>query len=213
VILSCLSAPFRLLGLAVLAGILYLGWVNRDEVRRQVHRLTADAPAPSDALVPPEVLRKRGKARLDSLATRRADSVVLTPPEVAALVMAEVERRAGEAADSIGVELLEGAVAIRGTVDAAKLPKSALGPLSEWVTGRQAVEVRGPLTLLRVGTGQWRIDRVTVRGIPLPEKLWQVLLGTAGPGGSGSLTFPVDQWITGFRVTPRGAILYGNSPR
>ena len=44
-ILSCLAWPARLVGTAVLVGIGYLGWVNRGEVRRWVHQVTAE-PAP-----------------------------------------------------------------------------------------------------------------------------------------------------------------------
>jgi hypothetical protein len=193
---------------------LYLAWVNRDEVRRIVHRLTAEGPPPPPGpVVPIEELRDRALSRLDSLANRRADSVVLPPKEVSALVTGEVRRRAGAAADSVAVELLDGAVAVRAIIDAAKLPKAALGPLGEWISGRQPVEVRGPVAMMRLGAGQWRIDRVSVRGLPLPERLWGGALGAIAPGSSGSIVFPIDQWITGLRVTPEGAILYGRVRR
>jgi hypothetical protein len=215
-IMSCLSAPFRLLGLLVVAGAIYIGWINRDELRRLVHRMTAEGPPPADEAVSPAILRSRASARLDSLASRRADSIMLTPGEITALVTAEVHRRFGgsgaeaaQAVDSLTVELGDGDVAVRGVVDASRLPKPTLGPVSDWINGRQSVEVRGPLSLLRVGTGQWRIDRVTVRGIPLPQPLWQPLISSVMPGSSGTITFPVDEWITGLRVTRTGAILYG----
>lgn len=211
--LSCLSAPFRLLGLAMVAAVLYVGWINRDEVRRVVHRLTADSPPPPDVTDSPQKLKQRAVARLDSLAKRLADSVVLTAAEVSALVAAEIERRAAGVADSIGVELLDGAVAVRGAVDAGRLPKSSLGPLAEWISGRQRVEVRGPLSLLRLGIGEWRIDQVTIRGIPLPRGLWERLLTLVVPGTAGSITFPVDEWVTGIRVKPGGATLYGRAER
>ncbi len=213
-ILSCLSAPFRLLGIAVLAGVIYLGWINRDEVRRIVHRLTADGPPPPPVVAtPPEELRDRAMGRLDSLANRRVDSVILRPAEVTALVVGEVKRRAGPAVDSVTVELFDGVVAVRAVVDAARLPKPALGPLADWISGRQPIEVRGPLAMLRLGAGEWRIERVAVRGIPLPERLWEGALSAIVPGSSGSVVFPIDQWITGLRVTPEGAILYGKGHR
>jgi hypothetical protein len=197
----------------VLVGAGYLAWLNRDEVRRLVHRFTADDPRPAEAPLSEEELRGSVQARLDSLAAGRADSVILTPREVAAMVVPEVERRSGSVADSVAIELLDGSVAVRGIVDAARLPAGALGPVSEWIKGRQAVEVRGPLGLLRLGRGEWRIDRVLVRGIPLPRPLWESVLRTVVPGATASITFPVDQWITGVRVTPGGAILYGRPPR
>jgi hypothetical protein len=112
-------------------------------------------------------------------------------------------------ADSVVVELQEGGVAIRAQVDAARLPKAALGPLAEWVAGRETVAVQGPLVLRRLGIAEWRVDQVTIRGLPLPRGLWERLLGLIVPGASGVLSFPVDRWITGFRVTPGGAVLFG----
>ncbi len=208
-ILSCLAWPARLMGTALLVGIGYVGWVNRAEVRRWVHRATAAPTPPPDDTVTPVELRRRAEARLDSLARGRADSVVLTPREVATMVVAEVDRRAVGVADSVVVELLDGGVAIRAQVDAARLPKGALGPLAEWVTGRETVAVQGPLVLRRLGVAEWRVDQVTVRGLPLPRGLWERMLSLLIPGTSGTLSFPVDRWITGIRVTPEGAVLFG----
>jgi hypothetical protein len=208
-ILSCLAWPARLVGTAGLVGIGYLGWVNRAEIRRWVHQVTAEPAPPPDDTVTPVELRRRAEARLDSLARGRADSVVLTPREVATMVVAEVDRRALGVADSVAVELLDGGVAIRAQVDAARLPKGALGPLAEWVSGRETVAVRGPLVLRRLGTAEWRVDQVTIRGVPLPRGLWERLLTLVVPGASGTLSFPVDRWITGIRVTPAGAVLFG----
>ena len=208
-ILSCLAWPARLMGTALLGAVLYAGWVNRTEVRRWTHRLTAEPAPPADEMVTPTELRRRATARLDSLATGRADSVVLTPREVSALVVQEVTRRAVGVADSVVVELQDGGVAIRAQVDAARLPKGALGPLAEWFTGRETVAVQGPLVLRRLGTAEWRLDQVTVRGLPLPRGLWERLLTLIVPGATGTLTFPVDRWVTGIRVTPGGAVLFG----
>ena len=212
-ILSCLSLPARILGLALVAGVLYLGWINRDDVRRWVHQRTAEPAPPPDVTVLPGELRSRAAAKLDSLARRRADSVLLTPREIQSLVVAEVERRARGVADSVTVELGDGVVSVRGRVDAGKLEGHNLGPLAEWLRGRQTVSVGGPVALLRLGTGQWRIETVVVRGLPVPKALWEGLLGMVIPGAGSSLTFPVDRWITGIRVTAAGAVLYGGAER
>ncbi len=208
-ILSCLAWPARLVGTALLVGAGYVGWINRAEVRRWIHQRTAEpAPPPDDAVAPAE-LRRRALARFDSLAQGQADSVVLTPREVATLVRDEIDRRALGFADSVGVELLDGGVSIRAQIDAARLPKGTLGPLSEWVSGRETVVVQGPLTLRRLGTAEWALDQVTIRGLPLPRGLWERLLSLMVPGVAGTVSFPVDRWITGIRVTPRGAVLFG----
>jgi len=213
VISGCLSLPARLLSLGLLAGVIYVGWVNRDEVRRWINRKTADPVVPAAEAVPPGALVETAAARLDSLARRRADSVILDEAEVTAMVAAELERRAAGLMDSVTVSLTDGEVAVRALVDADRLPAGSLGPLAEWIKGRQSVKVSGPLNLLRLGTGEWRIDQVTVRGLPLPRPLWERMLSLVVPGARSSFTFPVDQWITGIRMTPNGAILYGQGRR
>ena len=212
-ILSCLALPARLLGMALLAGIIYLGWINRTDLRRFIHQQTAEAAPPLDVTVRPTELRSRAAAKLDSLARHRADSVTLTPGEVQSLVRAEVERRAQGLADSVVVELGDGVVSVRGRVDAGRLEGRNLGPVAEWLSGRQTIEAGGSVGLLRLGTGQWRIDRVVVRGLPVPQALWERLLGLVIPGATASFTFPVDRLITGVRVTPGGAVLYGGAER
>ncbi len=212
-ILSCLSLPARLFGMALLAGVLYVGWNNRADVRRWVHERTADpAPLPDRRLEPGE-LRARAASRLDSLSHHTADSVLLTPGEIGALVVAEVERRARGVADSVVVDLRDGEIAIRARVDAGRLEGRDLGPLAEWLSGRQTITAAGPIGLVRLGTGQWKIENVAVRGLPVPKVLWERLLGLVIPGATASLTFPVDRWITGVRVTPEGAVLYGGAER
>jgi hypothetical protein len=203
--------PVRLAGAALIAAVIYLAWVNRDDVRRWVHRATTEPAPPPDSRMMPAELLARAAARLDSLARRRADSVTLTPKEVEAVVGAEVSRRAGAVADSITVRLDDGTVTVRARVDAAKLPATNLGPLSEWLAGRQTVSVSGPIGLLRVGTGEWRIDQVVVRGLPVPKALWERLLGMVIPGAKAGLTFPVDRWISGVRVSSEGVVLYGGA--
>ena len=212
-ILSCLSLPARLFGMALVAGVLYVGWTNRADVRRWVHERTADPAPPPDRRLEPGELRSRAASRLDSLSRHKADSVMLTPGEIGALVVAEVERRARGVADSVVVELGDGDVSVRAQVDAGRLEGRNLGPLAEWLSGRQTIVVGGSVGLVRLGTGQWRIERVAVRGLPVPKVLWERLLGLVIPGATASLTFPVDRWITGVRVTPDGAVLYGGAER
>lgn len=212
-ILGCLTLPFRLLSAAILLAVLYVGWVNRAEVKRWVHEVTSERVDQVAEQEPVARIIKRATSRLDSLAAGRADSIVLTPPEISALVRDAVERRSGGAADSIDVRLFDGEVAVRGRIDPDRLPAGTLGPLQRWFDGPQVVEVRGPLNLLRVGTGEWRIEQVAVSRVPLPAALWERLLQAVVPGASRSITFPVDRWITGLRVTPDGTVLYGGGPR
>lgn len=210
--LSCLSAPFRLLGLLLVVGAGYLAWVNRDQIRRAVHQLTADPPPPPDAVLGPEQLRERAAARLDSLAQGRADSIVITAKEAEALVIAEIDRRSTGIADSVELRLFDGEIAVRGRVDTKRLPKS-LGAVGGLLAEYERIEIKGPLDLVRVGRGEWRIGQVTIRGLGLPSAVWEPVLNALIPGTTARIVFPVDSWITGIRVTAAGAVLYGKAER
>jgi hypothetical protein len=217
-ILSLLTLPFRLLGFAILAGAIWLGWTYRADLRRFVHRVTADQTAPSAApAAPPSVdetaARTRGTRRLDSLARHRADSIVLSSSELEAMLAVPLRERAGGAIDSLRIELTEGEVEVSGRVDPSALPRGTVGPIAEWIPGRDMVTAKGPLSLRRVGLGEWRLTDVKVRGLPLPRAVWTRLVPAAGGSAAGTLTVPLEPWITGIRVTPDGVILYGKVER
>ncbi|MBM4187278.1 MAG: hypothetical protein FJ206_08210 [Gemmatimonadetes bacterium] len=210
--LSCLSAPFRLLGFLLLVGAGYLAWINRDQIRRAVHRMTAEPAPTADAASSPDELRERARARLDSLAQGRVDSVTVTEKEAEALVAAEIDRRSPGIADSIEVRLYDGEVSVRGRVDTKRLPRS-LGPVGGLLAERERVEIRGPLDLVRVGRGEWQITQIAIRGLGLPSGVWGPVLDALVPGATPRIAFPVDSWITGIRVTRAGAVLYGKVER
>ncbi len=207
---GCLSLPFRLLSLALTLALLYVAWLYRDDIRRWVHRATAEpGGAPPARGIDDAALAQRARARIDSVRTGRADSVLVAPAEVGALLAREVDQRARGAVDGVSVEFGDGDATVRATLDASRLPKDALGPLSEWVTGRQPFEAGGELGLRRVGLGEWRVESLRVRGVPLPKALAIRLVGLLVAGDGTSVTFALPDWVTGLRVTPAGAILYG----
>lgn len=210
---GCLGLPFRLAGLAVLAFLAWVAWENRGPIRRWVHRVTAEPPPPTDAAVAPEELRRRAVARLDSLERGRADSVALTGRELEALLAPQVEARTAGALDSVALELGQAEVAVRARLDGDRLPRSGLGPLADWVAGQQRVEARGALGLRRVGVGEWQVGLIKVRGVPLPRVLWTRLAEVVAPGQGTVVTFAVPAWVTGIRVTPAAAVLYGRPDR
>jgi hypothetical protein len=210
---GCLSLPFRLFSLALLVLLGYVGWQHRDTIRRWVHRATADPPPSREAVIPVDQLRRRGRARLDSLSRGQADSVVVTESELEALIGEPVRTRSNGVLDSLALELGDGEVTLRARLDAGRLQNRALGPLAEWLTGRQAVEGRGPLSLRRVGLGEWRVAQLKVRGLPLPRALWSRLVDAAVPGQESAVTFELPPWVTGIRIGKSGAVLYGGAPR
>jgi len=209
VILSCLTAPFRLLGLLVLVGIGYVAWTMRDDLRHWVHRVTADPPPPPAVGLTLEQVQATAMARLDSLRRRRADSVVLSQSEVESLLLPAVAQRSDGTLDSLALELGNDRVTVRGRMDLSRLPRSGLGPLAEYVRGPEPVEVRGEVLLRRVGLAEWRTDQVRIHGLPVPRVVWQRLVSLAAGRQNDPVSFPVPTWVGGLRVRPDGATLYG----
>src|SRR5687768_7768076 len=171
--IGCVTWPFRLVAILVLVGLIYLGWVNRDTVRRWVHRATSEKPRTGPG---PTEARVSMRARLDSLAKRRVDSIVLTPQEAEQLVLANLPARARNVVDSLEVELGDGTVSLRGQVEADSVAKELPGPLASALGRRPSLAVRGPAQLLRATVGEWRLEEVLVRGIPVPKSVWDKVL-------------------------------------
>ncbi len=210
---GCLGLPFRLLGLALLVLAGYVAWSNRREIRRRIHDWTAESPAPApvaggrarptDARM---VLR-----RLDALRTAAADSVVLTAEELATLAADLGARVVPQAVDSVEIRLDHDDMEIRARVDTHKVPVS-LGPLSGVVRDHEYVEAGGRLVFRRAGLAEWEVERVRVRGVPVPLRLLDQQIRRFAPRMAGSaipVALPAE--VTGLRVTPAGLTLYGRS--
>jgi len=209
---GCLSLPFRLLGLAlvVLAG--YAAWSYRREIRRQIHRWTAESPAPAPAAGPAPVANGRAVLRrLDSLRTAGADSVVLTAGELASLAVELAGRVVPQAVDSVEIRLAGDDIELRARVDTHKVPVS-LGPLSSVVRDHEYVEAGGRLIYRRPGLAEWEVKRVRVRGVPVPMSFIDEQIRRFAPRAGGSVV-PVilPSEVTGLRVMPGGVTLYGRS--
>jgi len=208
---GCLSLPLRLALLALLVAGGVIGWHYRREVRRQVHAWTAD---PDDA-APLGVARPggagRARERLADLGSSGRDSVVLQPDELASLAQEEVDRRMPGALDSIEIRLGPDEIEVRALVDTREIPLP-LGPLRGMVRPSEPVDVAGRVMFRRQGVAEWLVDRVRVRGVPVPREVYARLLERLGPAvaaADGILTLPLPGGVSGLRVTAHGVTLYG----
>jgi hypothetical protein len=210
---GCLSLPFRLLGLALLVLAGYAAWSYRWDIRRQIHRWTAETPAPAPAPTghAPAIDGKAVLRRLDSLRAAGADSVVLTPVELASLATELAARVVPQAVDSVEIRLDGDDVELRARVDTHKVPVS-LGPLSSVVRDHEYVEAGGRLIYRRPGLAEWEVKRVRVRGVPVPMSFIDEQIRRFAPRAGGSVV-PVilPSEVTGLRVMPGGVTLYGRS--
>ena len=130
--IGCLTAPFRALGCLVVVGGLALGWLYRDQVVRTARGwlARAEAPAASSAGRPGARALASAKSKVDSLNGWGADSVVLTPSELASLVGDGMDAEVRRQLDSLRVEPLDGEVRIRARLRTGRLPSDVVGPLA-----------------------------------------------------------------------------------
>jgi hypothetical protein len=210
---GCLSLPFRLVGLALLVLAGYAAWTYRREIRRQIHQWTAESPTPKAAGAPAPVVDPREVTRrLDALQAG-ADSVVLSPADLAALGTALAGKVVPQAVDSVEVRLDRDDVEIRARVDTRKVPVS-LGPLSGVVRDHEYLEAGGRLVFRRAGVAEWEIERVRIRGVPVPKAFVEEQIRRFAPRfGGTAVPVTLPRAVTGLRVTDRGVTLYGRSSR
>jgi len=210
---GCLSLPFRLLGLLLLVLLGYVAWSYRSEIRRKVHEWTADGAPPSA-----KGMAVRGSAapaarRIDDLLGSRADSVVLSAADVASLVDSLASLVAPGAVDSVSVMLDQDDLMVRARVDTRAVPVS-LGAIGSVVRDHEFVEAGGRIVFRQAGRAEWQLERVRVRGVPLPGDVVQRLIRRfAGSGEGNVIGVDLPRTVGGLRVSPSGVTLYGTGAR
>jgi hypothetical protein len=215
--MGCLTAPFKVLGCLGLLAVLVIGWLYRDRVMREgrqvISRLEGGA-----AEVAPRAARGRpgsralatAESKIDSLNGWHADSVVLTPAEVASLMGAGLSPDFRKELDSLEVELLDGEVRARARLRTARLPRELLGPLAAVLKAHEPVEATGPLRVIGPGSGEWVVRSVQIRDFPVPASAVRTVISRAlGDSTRGTVPWKVPAGVRDVRIRPSGATLYG----
>jgi hypothetical protein len=211
------TLPLRLLGIIALAGLVSGGWLFRGEIVRLVRPpsvLVKPDPVPGvPGLAEPSALA-RAREKVDSLLGWGADSVVLTAPEMASLVMDGLTREGRRHVDSLSVVLGEGRITVSARLETAAIPRGRLGPLAGALDPWERVTAAGIVTMTDPGRAEWRVDSLTLRGLTLPEQASRELLGRAlAPAGSGAVPLALPRGITGLRIRPDGVALFREESR
>jgi hypothetical protein len=215
--MGCLTAPFRVLGCLGLVALLVIGWLYRDRVLREGHRLLNRVEAPAGAASPAAPHGRPGTkalasadAKIDSLNGWRADSVVLTPSEVASLMGNGLSPAFRKELDSLRVDLLEGEVRVRARLRTERLPRELVGPLAAVLQPHEPVEATGPLRVTGPGTGEWAVRSFQIRDFPVPASAVQRLVSRAlGDSTRRTVPWKVPAGVRAVRIRPGGATLYG----
>jgi hypothetical protein len=213
--MGCLLAPFRALGcLVVIAGVAGV-WLYRDRMLEQGERLLrGETTAPVAPGRPGTKALAAAKSRADSVTRGRADSVILNANETASLIGAGLAPVVRSQLDSLEVTLQDGRVQLAARLATGRLPRDVVGPLGIALRDREPIRAGGILAVVKDGVAEWTIDRLDVRGIPLPADAVPALLERlfAEPGRrSVELTLP--SGVRALRVSPAGLVLYGTERR
>lgn len=211
--MGCLTLPFRFLGTILVIAALAVGWLYRDRLTTEVHRVFDSSPR-SEARTatgrPGALALLSAKSKIDSLNGWRADSVVLTPSEVASLIGLGLEPALRQQLDSVQVQLGDGEVVMDAVLATARLPRELMGPLSIALRPRERVEAAGALAVAGPGRAEWTVRSFRIRDFPVPRNLVPRLVSRAF-GDSTRHTIPVriPAGIREIRVRPSGATLFG----
>jgi hypothetical protein len=213
--MGCLTLPFKLAFMLLLLAALALGWLYRDHLVARVRTMLrpgASAPAPATGQPGRRALAS-AEAKIDSLNGWRADSVMLTADEAAALVRQSFAPAVRAQLDSIRVTLGQGEIDVAASLATARLPRELLGPLAMAVNPREPIRAGGPLRVTGPGAGEWEVRRLTVRDFPLPGAALPRLIGRAmGDTARRAVPLTIPTGVTGLRIRPGGITLYG-APR
>ena len=218
--MGCLAAPFKGLGCLVLLAALVAGWLYRDRLTREGRRLldriespASPAAAASPSGRPGTRALASARAKIDSLNGWRADSVVLTPSEVASLMGNGLTPALRQELDSLRVELLADEVRVHARLRTAKLPKEAVGPLAMALRPTEPVEAVGPLRVTAPGRGEWVVRSFRIRDFPVPAPVVPRLVARAlGDARRETVPLKLPAGIRAIRLHPGRATLYG-APR
>jgi len=214
--MGCLSVPFKLLGGVALIVALAIGWLYRDRLATELHRVLDSSAAgepPTAAGRPGSRALVSAQSKIDSLNGWGADSVVLTPSEVASLIGAGLNPSVRRQLDSLQVELLDGSVAVNAKLATARLPRELTGPLTIALREREPVQAAGPIRVVGPGKAEWAVQSFKIREFPIPRDAVPRLVAKAF-GDSARRTVPVriPPGIREIRIRPSGATLFGARP-
>jgi hypothetical protein len=213
--MGCFLAPFRALGcLVIIAGVAG-AWLYRDRMMEIGERLLRGESAPPAASGRPGTRAlAAAKARADSVARGRADSVLLDANETASLVGAGLAPVVRSQLESLEVTLYDHRIELGAGLATGRLPRNVVGPFGVALRDREPVRASGGLAVVEPGVAEWTIDRLEVRGVPLPADAVPALLERvfADPGRR-SVTLSLPPGVGAVRVTPAGLVLYSAERR
>jgi hypothetical protein len=209
--MGCLSAPFKLLGGLGLVVLLAIGWLYRDRLADEVHRLLGSGLTPGETVTsgrPGSRALLSARSKIDSLNGWRADSVVLTPSEVASMIGVGLDPSVRSQLDSLEVQLLDGSIGVSALLSTARLPRELIGPLAVALRPKERIEAAGPLRVVGPRQAEWAVHSFRIRNFPIPRDAVPKLVSRAlGDSSRSTVPIRIPAGIREIRIRPSGATL------
>ena len=199
----------RIVSLFLLLLLLGAGWLYHEEIFRWGKDVVDPMAKARRTGHPSDAAESSALAKIDSLLRSQQDSILLSADEMASLIAVGASFLPRDPLDSIAVELGDRSVRIRTMVNSAKLPESVVAMLPMTPEAYEEVVAVGTLTPGRPGIAEWELERVMVRGLPVPSDLSARLIARAtGRPSDGRLQIAMPRGVVSFRVRPTGVAIY-----
>lgn len=202
----------RLVAAFLLLLLLAAGYLYRTEITRYVRGIVDPMSVARRSGTPsPEDLAS-AERKIVALTSERPDSILLTASELASLMVHGTELLGVRGVDSVSVELGDRQVRVRAMIETSHLPERIRSAIPGEPAPWEEVIAEGELAPSRPGIAEWRLDRVVVRGLPLPAELvGRILNRVTGQATDGRLLVQMPRDVSGFRVRPEGVAVYRNT--
>jgi hypothetical protein len=202
----------RIVSLILLVILLVAGWLYRTEITRAIRSITDPMSVVRRTGTPSPEALARAERKIVTLTSEQPDSVLLAADELASLVVRGTELLGVQGVDSVSVELGDRSIRVRAMVDQSRLPERIRRAIPGDAAGWEEVIAEGELNPSRAGMAEWKLERVIVRGLPLPADLvGRVVNRLTGTDSDGRLVVKLPPQVTGFRVRPEGVAIYGGA--
>jgi hypothetical protein len=198
-----------MIAMLLLLVALAVGWLYRTEVTRYVRGIVDPMSVARRTGAPSPQALDQAVHKIEGMTTQRGDSVLLSASELASLLSRQGNLLGVAGIDSLTVELGDRRVRVRTMIDTDALPRRYVDLIPGTPERYEEVIAEGPLTPARPGVAEWQLERVIVRGLPLPSEVVARVIGrVTGQASDGRLTLRLPAGVEGFRVRPEGVAIY-----
>ena len=166
---SCLSKVA--FGVLLLAGLLIVGWFNRDEVVEFVSGVTDASESQVESEIPAgQSLARRAETKIISLGQGDSQEVTLDVEELNGWITGGLAGYFPDYISGISAAIEEELLVLNGDIAVREVPGiDELGPMVAFLGDTTNVTLRGRLDGLGPGRGVYYIDAVQIGVVPLPE--------------------------------------------